>query len=102
MLRRERIMPEQKSDLAGGKECARRAVDLADKRERLEVILLENMRREAGPLRELLDAANSKRYVEDRMYRFYHQSLKVYDLQEGTAQIVAALAGIAPEGQPFC
>jgi hypothetical protein len=73
-----------------------------DPRLRLENLLLENMRQRAVQLRELLDSVNDRWVYEDRIYRFYHQSLKVYDLQEVTARIVAALAGVAPEGRNFC
>lgn len=34
---------------------------------------------------------------EDGVYRFYHQSFKVYQLQELTAKIVASLQALSPE-----
>ncbi len=34
---------------------------------------------------------------EDAIYRFYHQSFKVFQLQESTVRIVAQLQSLAPE-----
>ena len=36
-------------------------------------------------------------YGEDSFYRFYHQSFKVYGLQENTLEIVSALQSVTPE-----
>jgi hypothetical protein len=47
-------------------------------------------------LEELLEQANDKWSYEDAVYRFYHQSMKVFYIQETTTKIVAALRGIAP------
>jgi hypothetical protein len=62
--------------------------------------LLENLHRHAPELRELLEGV--ERCYEDRIYRYYHQSFKVFDLQSATRKLADALAGIAPEGRPFC
>ena len=35
---------------------------------------------------------------EDRVYRFYHQSYKLYDLRAETKRIVEALLSVAPTG----
>jgi hypothetical protein len=70
--------------------------------ERLESLLLLNLKQQAAPLGELLEQANGHWGYEDGIYRFYHQSFKVFMLQEYTNQIVTALAGIAPEGRAFC
>ncbi|HVS70064.1 MAG TPA: hypothetical protein VHQ47_02290 [Phycisphaerae bacterium] len=69
---------------------------------RLERLLLDNMKREAPRLRETLGAANDHWGYEDGMYRFYHQSFKVYDLQSHTTKIVGALKSVAPDDRPFC
>ncbi|HAS50825.1 MAG TPA: hypothetical protein DCS21_03440 [Gammaproteobacteria bacterium] len=45
---------------------------------------------------------NSDRVCEDLIYRFYHQSFKVYYLQNETKKMVAALKNIAPSGTVFC
>ncbi|HUY34444.1 MAG TPA: hypothetical protein VMV69_16985 [Pirellulales bacterium] len=47
-------------------------------------------------LEELRKGCNSHWGYEDPIYRFYHQSLKVFGLQEQTAEIVEALRGLAP------
>jgi hypothetical protein len=69
---------------------------------RLERVLLENMRAKSAELKQLLERVNDRWVYEDRMYRFYHGSFKVFDIQRYTAEITAALNGIAPEGRPFC
>jgi len=43
---------------------------------------------------------NSEWGYEDHMYRFYHQSFKVYDAQEATTDIVKALQDLLPD-QPL-
>jgi hypothetical protein len=73
-----------------------------DEYDRLEALLLQNMKQQAAPLRELLEQVNGPWGYEDRIYRFYHQSFKVFILQDYTKQIVSALAGIAPERRAFC
>jgi hypothetical protein len=47
-------------------------------------------------LEELWQQANSHWGYEDPVYRFYHQSFKVYQLQSQTAQIVESLQSLAP------
>jgi hypothetical protein len=47
-------------------------------------------------LEELWQRANSHWGYEDPIYRFYHQSFKVFGLQQQTAQIVEALRSLAP------
>jgi hypothetical protein len=71
-----------------------------EEQERLERILLENPHRHALELRELLEGIEW--CYEDRIYRYYHRSFKVFDLQEATRELADALAAIAPEGRPFC
>lgn len=98
-------MSEDKSNPTGAPENERRAVKLfaaINERERRIPILLANIKRNREELRKLLAEMNEHRVYEDRIYRFYHQSFKVFYLQDDTRRIIAALAGIAPEGQPFC
>ena len=71
-------------------------------RERLERTLLDNIKRQQEDLRGLLAEMNGHRNYEDGIYRFYHQSFKVFHLQADAKKIIAALAGIAPEARPFC
>jgi len=70
--------------------------------QRLERILLDNMRQHEPELRRVLEDINSEWCYEDGIYRYYHQSLKVFGLQEATKLIADVLSAIAPEGRPFC
>ncbi len=72
-----------------------------DDRFRLTDVLLANMKRDRDRLVKLLEQVNNHWGYEDGLYRFYHQSFKVYHLQELTQQIVVALHSIAPEDKPF-
>ena len=66
-------------------------------REAAEVALLGKLRERRPTLSDLL-ARNSDHWsYEDPVYRFYHQSFKVYSLQEQTKSIVAALTDLAPD-----
>ena len=54
--------------------------------------------RDKMPVLENLLARIQDRWVhEDRIYRFYHHSCKVYPLQDATVEIVSVLQSIAPE-----
>jgi hypothetical protein len=66
-------------------------------RQAAEVGLLAKLRERQAALTDLL-AQNSDHWgYEDPVYRFYHQSFKVYYLQEQTKSIVAALRDLAPD-----
>jgi len=66
--------------------------------ERPEVLALFSRLKLALPaLDQLLAEATSHWGYEDGLYRFYHQSFKVYGLQGATTNIVAALQALAPE-----
>jgi hypothetical protein len=70
----------------------------SDLDERTEVIsLFAAMQRERAPLEQLLERVDAHWGYEDGVYRFYHQSFKVYDLQELTSEMVSALSALAPE-----
>ena len=56
--------------------------------------LLQNIKRHLPELQSLL--ATSASEAEDLRYRFYHQSLKVYGIQDMTLQIVGALKKLNP------
>ncbi len=64
--------------------------------------LLTNIKSHLPELEALLKEMNSHWFYEDPIYRFYHQSFKVYWLQDETRKIVEALKLIAPEGTTFC
>ena len=69
--------------------------DLDDRPEVLS--LFGNLRTFLPSLERLLDRCNDHWVGEDGVYRFYHQSLKVYSLQGATTSIVAALQALAPD-----
>jgi hypothetical protein len=62
-----------------------------------EVALLKNLRLHQGELNALLDQSSDHWGFEDPVYRFYHQSVKVYWQQEQTKTIVNLLASLAPQ-----
>lgn len=59
--------------------------------------LLLNMKRSLPALEQLLREASSHWGFEDPIYRFYHGSFKVYDVQSTTLTIVAKLQSLMPE-----
>jgi len=58
--------------------------------------LFRRLKEDVPALENLLGQCTDLGY-EDLIYRFYHQSLKVYFLQDTTVAIVAALQALAPE-----
>lgn len=60
--------------------------------------LLSNIQTRWSELYELLKEINSLWVYEDLVYRFYHQSFKVYAIQAETKKIFNALQSIAPKG----
>ena len=68
--------------------------------EREEVLTLMASLQEAMPqLDALLVECGGHWVSEDGVYRLYHQSYKVYRLQDVTLRIVAALAALSPNGE---
>jgi hypothetical protein len=67
-----------------------------DDREPL-VSLLANIKAAMPQLRQLWRDCDDHWGFEDPVYRFYHQSWKVYHLQGRTTAIVAALQALAPD-----
>ena len=67
-----------------------------DKREAV-VDLLAALHSALPALESLLAEASSHWGYEDPIYRFYHQSFKLYSLQAMTERIVASLQALAPE-----
>lgn len=63
--------------------------------------LLANIQARWSELAELLEEISSHWVYEDLVYRFYHQSFKVYALQSETKRIVAALQSVAPNATTF-
>jgi hypothetical protein len=63
--------------------------------------LLANIQARSSELAELLDEVSSHSVYEDLVYRFYHQSFKVYWLQTETERIVTVLRSLAPSESTF-
>jgi len=62
-----------------------------------EGALLRSLRRDRGELEKLLSECSNHWGYEGPVYRFYHQSFKVYGLQETTQAIVQRLQALAPD-----
>ena len=62
--------------------------------------LFSNIKQQLPKLEELLAGVESHWGVEDGFYRFYHQSFKVYSLQQATREICDALLNLLP-GRPM-
>jgi len=62
--------------------------------------LLDNLKTQRLRLAALLEEASSHWGYEDPVYRFYHQSWKVYHVQARTEAIVKALTDLLP-GRPL-
>lgn len=62
-----------------------------------DAVLLRRIQDNLAALNELRAEASSHWGYEDPIYRFYHQSFKVYGLQGSTERIVAALRDLAPD-----
>lgn len=62
-----------------------------------EEALLANLRRDRRELERLLQESSSHWGYEDPIYRFYHQSFKVYGLQQQTRAIIERLQALAPD-----
>jgi hypothetical protein len=59
--------------------------------------LLASIGARIDELEELLERVGGHWVYEDGVYRLYHQSFKVYGLQDATEQIVSTLASLAPD-----
>jgi len=71
---------------------------MPDHDDRPEVVaLFANLKAALPQLQALLDKYNGDWEYEDRVYRFYHMSFKVYDLQVGTTSMTEALQALAPD-----
>lgn len=58
--------------------------------------LLRNIKTALPGLRKLFGESSDHWAYEDRVYRFYHQSFKVFYLQAATLKIVETLKSLAP------
>ena len=57
--------------------------------------LMRNLQQNRSGLDEMLEKEQST--YEDRMYRFYHHSVKTYDIQESTIEIAKLLRKLDPK-----
>ena len=70
---------------------------MLDRDERAEVTgLFKNLRSNLPELGTLLEECTGHWVYEDGVYRFYHESFKVYALQGPTLKIVEALRSLSP------
>lgn len=68
------------------------------KKEEQAVLLLKNIKERLPELEMLLVASEDHWTMEDGVYRFYHQSFKVYDrLQPHIIEITSALQRLLPD-----
>ena len=59
--------------------------------------LFANLKRNQAELEKLLEKCNGHWIYEDSIYRFYHQSFKVFYIQDDTLEIVKALQALLPD-----
>jgi hypothetical protein len=69
-----------------------------DQTQKLNEELLANIKKKLPALKKLLKKSMDHWVYEDYVYRFYHQSFKVYWIQGHTMEIVKTLKELAPEG----
>jgi hypothetical protein len=70
---------------------------MTTKRAQHEQLLLQNIHKQLEDLKGLLDTVSDHWGYEDPIYRFYHQSFKVFLLQDSTEQIVKQLKRLLPD-----
>ena len=70
----------------------------AERRRESRRVLLDNVRTRVGELEELYEEITSIWVYDDLIYRFWHQSFKVYGLQQYTLKIDGMLKDLAPMG----
>ena len=73
-----------------------RVLTTSAERHDVEQTLIRNIHDRLPELRGLLDECDGEWGSEDLVYRFYHQSFKIYDIQLLTGKIVAELENLLP------
>jgi hypothetical protein len=68
-----------------------------EKRQQLELLLLERLKQRKADLEKMLDVMSDHWTYEDHFYRYYHNSFKVYHTQDTTSQAVKLLRELLPE-----
>ena len=93
--------PDDDSTSSADIERFRLYQKLQENREEKEQTLLANLKSRKAELAALLESCSDQWGYEDLIYRFYHQSFKVFfNVQPATEKIVAALRELLPE-QPL-
>jgi|SRR3989339_944597 len=80
-------------------DCLKNRKDLPKGyRENLEksVVLLDNIKQKLPFLESVLEKSTEHWGEEDLIYRFYHESFKVYRIQNETKKIYSALESVSP------
>lgn len=70
--------------------------EIEEKKNQAESELLQSIAANMEPLESLLKKCSGHWGYEDPVYRFYHQSFKVFYIQERTLEMVAKLQELAP------
>ncbi len=86
--------PKEKDQIA---DSIKKARWLTEHREEYLGKLLQNIKQRLPELEKLLAEAEDHWGMEDGVYRFYHQSFKVYGLQHLTEAICKALRELLPD-----
>lgn len=96
-IRRPDLQPEQKGTSVSEdlKNALRR---IRQNRHEEGHKLLERIKAALPDLEALLTSTQGEWGIEDKFYRFYHHSFKVFNLKGKTADIVTALDALKPEG----
>lgn len=68
-----------------------------DEKLRKEVILIENIKKKEKEIVEFYQKMIEPRSMEEAMYRFYHTSFKMFDVQEYVKKGVELLLSLLPE-----
>ena len=68
-----------------------------EQKQALESTLLQNAKQQLPQLNELLNQVEDEWGIEDGVYRFYHGSYKVYQLQGLTLEICKVLEALLPD-----
>jgi hypothetical protein len=92
----EKLQPERDDEGREPEELSAAWEEAVDARPEVSR-LFSNLKHSLPALKKLLDESTSHWGYEDPIYRLYHQSVKVYGLQDRTMSIVAALQALAPE-----
>jgi hypothetical protein len=90
-------MSEDKPDTHQGEDAHLKYIQALQERRCEECdLLLKSLKQQLPQMKALLEEMSSHWGYEDAIYRFYHQSFKVYRLQNSTLKIVGALRELAP------